>query len=189
MIPVQPLPSDTSDAEVAEGIAAGSPEALRLAFDRWGTLIHTIALRALRDPHDAEEITQQVFVAAWSSRHLLRPGPDALPRWLVGITTNRIADLRRSRFRADRRSVAAAQQLDPVPPPGIDDKVVDRLVLLYELERLGAPRSEILTLAYADDVPLKDIAARLNMPLNTVKSHLRRGLAELRQRLGDDHHG
>ncbi|WP_432560689.1 RNA polymerase sigma factor [Granulicoccus sp. GXG6511] len=183
------LPSDASDAEVAEGIAAGSPDALRLAFERWGTLIHTIAVRALRDVHDAEEITQQVFVAAWSSRHLLRPGPDALPRWLVGIATNRIADLRRSRFRADRRTGAAAQQLDPSPPPGIDDKVVNRLVVLYELERLGSPRSEIVRMAYADDIPLKDIAAQMNMPVNTVKSHLRRGLAELRQRFGGDNHG
>lgn len=185
---VRPLPSDASDTEVAEGIAAGSPEALRLAFERWGTLIHTIAIRALGNSHDAEEITQQVFVAAWSSRHLLRPGPEALPRWLVGITTNRIADLRRSRFRADRRTMAAAQQLDTNSSPGIDEKVVTKLVVVYELERLGPPRSEILRMAYADDVPLKDIAAQLDMPLNTVKSHLRRGLAELRQRFGGENH-
>lgn len=185
---MQPPYPDASDAEVAEGIAAGSPEALRISFERWGALIYTIAIRALGDAHDAEEITQQVFVAAWSSRHSLRPGPEALPRWLVGITTNRIADHRRSRFRSDRRAVAAAQELRSRPSRA-DDDIVDKLVLAFELERLGEPRHEIMKMAYLDDVPLKDIADRLNMPVNTVKSHLRRGLTQLRTRFGGEDHG
>jgi RNA polymerase sigma factor (sigma-70 family) len=173
---------DCSDADVARGIAEGSAEALRLAFQRWGSLIHTIAFRALGDPHDAEEVTQQVFVSAWSSRRQLKPSPEALPGWLVGIAKHRIADLRRMRMRADRR-VAAAHQMGTRTSTTLDDRVAERLVLAYELERLGDPRAAILRMAFVEDLPQAEIAAQLKLPLNTVKSHVRRGLAELRQRL------
>lgn len=174
---------DCSDADVARGIAEGSAEALRLAFQRWGSLIHTIALRALGDAHDAEEVTQQVFVSAWASRRQLRPDPEALPGWLVGIAKHRIADLRRMRMRSDRRVAAAHQLSTQTTSTSLDDRVAERLVLAYELERLGDPRAAILRMAFVEDLPQADIAARLKLPLNTVKSHVRRGLAELRQRL------
>lgn len=187
---VEVVSPESSDADVAQGIVDGSPDALRLAYQRWGSLIHTIALRALGDAHDAEEVTQQVFVSAWSSRHRLRPGPEALPGWLVGIAKHRISDLRRTRMRADRKVAAVQQEVGSHAGPTLDDRVAERLLLAYELERLGDPRGPILRMAFVEDLPQVEIAARLELPLNTVKSHVRRGLAELRQRLEEvSNHG
>lgn len=75
---------DMSDDDVALAIIDGSHDALRVAFVRWGSLVYTVALRILFDPHDADEVTQQTFISAWSSRHLLRPEPSALPGGLSG---------------------------------------------------------------------------------------------------------
>ncbi len=172
----------TSDADVAAAIREGSHAALRVAFDRWGSLIYTYALRILGDPHDADDVTQQTFVSAWSSRHLLRPEPTALPGWLVGIAKHRIADVQRSRARGLRTASAiAVQPAAPVEP--IDQRVTDRVVVAYELDRLGDPKATIVRRAYVEDVPLATIADELGLPLSTVKSHARRGLAQLRQRL------
>lgn len=172
----------TSDADVAAAIREGSHAALRVAFDRWGSLIYTYALRILGDPHDADDVTQQTFVSAWSSRHLLRPDPTALPGWLVGIAKHRIADVQRSRARGLRTASAiAVQPAAPVEP--IDQRVTDRVVVAYELDRLGDPKATIVRRAYVEDVPLATIADELGLPLSTVKSHARRGLAQLRQRL------
>lgn len=178
--------ADATDLEVAEALAAGSAEALQVAYERWGRLIYTIAFRAVGNREDADEITQQVFVSAWTSRHLLVPSVDAMPRWLVGITRNRIADLRRAQFRLLRRVDAFATEVRSAPSPDVDLAVIDQLTLAYELDRLGPPRDSILTMFYLEDRTQQEIAERLNMPVNTVKSHLRRGLAELRTRIGGD---
>jgi RNA polymerase sigma-70 factor (ECF subfamily) len=172
----------TSDADVAAGIREGSHAALRVAFERWGSLIYTYALRILGDTHDADDVTQQTFVAAWSSRHLLRPEPSALPGWLIGIAKHRIADVQRSRARGLRTASAIAGQPE-APTPSIDQHVTDRVVVAYELDRLGDPKATIVRRAYVEDVPLATIAEDLGLPLNTVKSHARRGLAQLRERL------
>lgn len=172
----------TSDQDVAAAIREGSHAALRIAFERWGSLIYTYALRILGDPHDADDVTQQTFVSAWSSRHLLRPEPSALPGWLVGIAKHRIADVQRGRARGLRTVAAVALQPEETEP-SIDQRVTDQVVVAYELDRLGDPKATIVRRAYVEDVPLATIADDLGLPLNTVKSHARRGLAQLRERL------
>ena len=172
----------TSDQDVAAAIREGSHAALRIAFERWGPLIYTYALRILGDPHDADDVTQQTFVSAWSSRQLLRPEPSALPGWLIGIAKHRITDVQRSRARGLRTVSAIAGQPEP-PAVAIDEHVTARVVVAYELTRLGDPRATIVRRAYVEDVPLAAIADELGLPLSTVKSHARRGLAQLRERL------
>ncbi len=182
LVEVTSIDAQASDLEVALAIRAGSHEALSVAFTRWGSLIYTLAMRTLQNAHDADEVTQQTFVSAWSSRHLLRPEPSALPRWLIGIAKHRIADLRRTQARSHRTAMTMEAQAEPSPPT-MDDAVADRLVIAFELERLGHPRATIVRRAYVEDVPLATIAEDLGMPLNTVKSHAKRGLAQLRERL------
>lgn len=172
----------TSDQDVAAAIREGSHAAIHIAFTRWGSLIYTYALRILGDPHDADDVTQQTFVSAWSSRHLLRPEPSALPGWLVGIAKHRIADVQRNRARGLRTASAVALQPEARVEP-IDQRVTERVVVAYELDRLGDPKATIVRRAYVEDVPLATIADELGLPLNTVKSHARRGLAQLRERL------
>lgn len=95
---------------------------------------------------------------------------------------DRIADLRRGRARA-YRTVSTLEAAPASSPPTMDDAISNRLVLAYELDRLGDPKATIVRRAYVEDVPLATIAADLGMPVNTVKSHAKRGLAQLRDRL------
>jgi RNA polymerase sigma-70 factor (ECF subfamily) len=67
------------------------------------------------------------------------------------------------------------------------DLLVDRLVVRAEVERLGPPKSTIMALAFYEELTHQQIAQHLDLPLGTVKSHLRRGLTNLRTRLGDGH--
>ena len=106
------------EESLAEQLVAGSLEALSDAYRLWSPLVHSIALRSLGDPHDAEDVTQQVFVSAWNGRHTLRPEQGSLAAWLVGITKHRVADVRTQRFRAHRNlnavaSYAATETFDP----------------------------------------------------------------------------
>jgi RNA polymerase sigma factor (sigma-70 family) len=168
--------------ELAGRLQDGDQEALGEIFRRFSPLVFTIALRALRDRTDAEDVTQQVFVGAWRSRGTLQVSENALPGWLVGITRHRVSDRLAARARAvrDQEALRAVHQAT-VPDP--QDRLVQRLVLADEIERIEDPRRTILRLAFYEDRTHQQIAAALGMPLGTVKSHVRRGLLHLRGRL------
>lgn len=185
---MQPRPlHEASTEEVATLLTQGDGDALAEAFTRWSDLVHAIALRSVGQSDDAQDVTQQVFVSAWRSRHTLHPGPHALPRWLIGIARNCAADLHEQRRRSDRDAGAAAAAPRPTPV-ALDDQVADRVYLHYELQRLGPPREEILYLAVCDGLTHVEIAERTGLPIGTVKSHIRRGLRLLRDRLEEVRH-
>lgn len=172
---------DPSPAEIATGFAEGREESLAAAYRRWSRLVYTLAIRVLGDQHDAEDVTQQVFVSAWRSREKYDPAAGALGSWLTGIARHRIADRLEARSRDRRNAAAVGEALAPSPAP--DDQLVDRVMLADELDRIDEPRRTILRLAFYEDQTYPQIAARLNLPLGTVKSHARRGLLYLRDRL------
>jgi len=176
---------DENVLTLAARLVAGDEAALEEIYDRWSSLVHTFALRALRDVHDAEDVTQQVFVAAWRSRHTLTPSPAALPAWLVGIARHKVADVRASRSRdADR--LAAVVSLPGARDDAVqsaDDEVAERLVVRQAVEDLPDPRRTILLLAFWEDHSHAEIAEKIGLPLGTVKSHVRRGLMKLHQQL------
>jgi RNA polymerase sigma-70 factor (ECF subfamily) len=173
--------ADDAVTPLAARLVAGDHASLAEVFDRWSALVHTYALRALGDAGDAEEVTQQVFVAAWHSRHALTPSPAALPAWLIGIARNKVADLRAARARDARRTAALAAVADPAA--GDDPDLVDRLVVRQALDEVPEPRGTILRMAFWDDLTHAQIAERTGLPLGTVKSHVRRGLLDLNRRL------
>jgi len=176
---------DDAVRSLAARLVAGEEAALEEVYDRWSALVHTYALRALRDSHDAEDVTQQVFVAAWRSRHTLTPSPSALPAWLVGIARHKIADARAARAReADR--LAAVVSLPGARDDTVraaDEEIAERLVVRQAVEDLPDPRRTIVFLAFWEERSHAEIAEKVGLPLGTVKSHVRRGLMKLHQQL------
>ncbi|GAA6527490.1 sigma-70 family RNA polymerase sigma factor [Intrasporangium sp. DVR] len=168
---------------LARALVGGSTDALAEIYRRWSSLVHTIVLRSLGDAADAEDVTQQVFVSAWNSRHTFRPEQGSIQAWLVGITRHRVADLRTQRYRNHRNLQAVALESAATPTVTDDAEWAQRLLLVRELEMMGDPRAAVIRMAFLEDRSHDDIAETLGLPLGTVKSHIRRGLLHLRQRL------
>lgn len=166
----------------------GDRVALRTAYEQWGGLVMGIAVHALGDRHEAEDVVQETFVAAWRNRQSFATDRGSLPSWLAGIARNKVKDRLRSRHRVPtpvapdaQRPEAAADLIDDV------DRVADVLLVRDALARLRPLQRRVLHMSFYDERPHTEIAAALGLPLGTVKSHARRGLQSLQRQLGAGH--
>jgi RNA polymerase sigma factor (sigma-70 family) len=169
------------DSQLFDAFRAGDERALEQAYQSWSALVYTLALRSLGDPGDAEDVTQKVFVKAWTARHTFRPERGSLSAWLVGITRRCIADTHAERSRRVRLEERAQLDAWPEGAPSLD--IADRIVIANEIDLLDEVPRRILRLAFYGDQTHVQIAESLGLPLGTVKSHIRRSLARLRTRL------
>lgn len=187
--------ADTPGAsESAGGAAPGTatpPETCRLARARRGELagfrelirayqdaVYALALRMLRVPEDAEELAQDVFVSA--HRHIGGITSEAhLLFWLRRTVCHRAID--RLRRRLPHPSVTLDDAAEVASPDTAADPLLERQLRDMVLRLPPAARVVVL-LRYQEDLDPPEISRTLDMPLNTVKSHLKRSLALLRRR-------
>lgn len=174
-------PEEAAD-RLPERFRSGDEAALRELYDRHGGAVLHLA-RVMVGATDAEDVVQATFVAAWTGREGYRPDRGSLLSWLLGIARRKAIDVLHARTRQLRVAETAAGAAPPdvhVAPSA--ETVVDRLVVADELAALPPEQRRMLELAFYDDLTHQQIAAATGVPLGTVKSHLRRGLARLRGR-------
>ena len=171
-----------NDDQLAERLRDGDEKALRLTYDRHGAAVLYLAQRLLGNRADAEDVTQLTFVAAWAGRDSFDPRRGTILGWLLGIARRKAVDRMRSAARDDKLVETVRSQVVPAEEPERPERVVDRLVVADELGRLPEEQRRTLELAFFDDLTHPQIAAVTGLPLGTVKSHIRRGMANLRRR-------
>ena len=160
---------------------AGGNDGLKKAYDAHGRLVYTFCARSL-GPDRAHDVTQDVFVSAWKARDRFDPQKGTLAAWLMGIARNRIVDNVRSEKRHSDRRADENDQPELSTPTEVD-ALSDRLLVAEALRRLPERPRKVLTLAFFDDLTHPQIAEKTNLPLGTVKSDIRRGLAKIRTHL------
>lgn len=164
------------EADVESRFGGDDPAVLRAAFDTCGGAVYAYGRRLLPSKEDAEDLVQQVFVAAWRQRKRYDPTRASLLTWLLGIARYKAID-RLRRLDRERRVVPE----DPASPPDEAGLLADRLLVSEALSWLRPEQQQVLELAFYDDLTHQQIADKLGMPLGTVKSHARRGLQRLRR--------
>lgn len=148
--------------------------------------VFSVALRLTGSREDAEELAQDAFVQLHGALGQVQSLPHVL-HWLLRTITHRSIDRLRARERAPR-----LVQIDMTHLPAASDAAGDPLwekrLRRLLLQLADAPRA-VVTLRFQEDLEPTEIAAVLDMPVNTVKSHLRRSLEWLRAQQAGEAHG
>ncbi|HLG15239.1 MAG TPA: sigma-70 family RNA polymerase sigma factor [Blastocatellia bacterium] len=170
-------------ADPAEHVLARSAEGDQLAFAEivraHQSMVFGLAYHFVRDRSLAEELAQEVFLHLHQNLSSIK-SPAHLTYWLRKVTSHRCIDLAR------RRRVRPQVSLEDVAEP-VAENVSGDPMLSETLRRTIAALPEkprmVVILRYQEDLEPAEIARVLGMPVNTVKSHLRRSLAMLREKL------
>lgn len=180
--PGPPDDVEVDTEQLGARFAAGDRTALAEAYRRSSPLVYTIAIRTLGSGSEAEDVTQRVFLQAWKSRANYDPERRPLPAWLVGITRHVVADRlsERTRERRLQQRVEDHDAGDVAVEDGIAERVADAVVVADGLSRLDQPRRQVVEMSFFDGLTHSQISEKLNLPLGTVKSHIKRGLAQLK---------
>ena len=188
-LPTTPAPTldpqrhaDAADADLAGAFATADETTFAAVYARWSPLVYSAVRRALGDSHEAADVTQAAFVSAWQSRASFDPARGSLPGWLLAIARRRIADHWGAQAKVPTPDDTPAAEAGHRPV----DAAIDRILLADELDRLGEPPGTIMRLAFFDQLSHVEIAERLDLPLGTVKSHIKRSLDRMRRRLEVD---
>jgi RNA polymerase sigma factor (sigma-70 family) len=148
--------------------------------------VYRLAYRLTGNTHDAEDLTQEVFVRVFRSLPGYTPG--TFEGWLHRITTNLFLDMarRRQRIRFEGLGEAAAGLLrddEPTPAQAFDARHLDSDVQAA-LEALAPEYRAAVVLCDIEGLSYEEIAATLGVKLGTVRSRIHRGRAQLRDALG-----
>jgi len=158
----------------------------RALFERLGPLVYSYCRRKLADSGRAEEVAQDVLVAAWQSKHKFDPARASLSTWVMGIARFKVMDAYRASARTPLPVDDTASNGSRGADSSEDDHLADRLLVADALAQLGPRASEAIRLSFYESMTHEEIAAQLGLPLGTIKSDIRRGLLRLRQLLGNN---
>jgi RNA polymerase sigma-70 factor, ECF subfamily len=164
--------------EIIGRIAHGQQTALGELFDRYAGLVNGIALRILREPADAEDVVQEVFVQAWRQADRYDRSRGTPEAWICTLARTRALDRLRRRTSRREEPSETAPATTAAPPQ------VESLAVRKALEALTLNQRKALELAYYEGLTQSEIAERLGEPLGTIKTRIRTAMIRLREVLG-----
>jgi RNA polymerase sigma-70 factor, ECF subfamily len=166
-----------TDSELIRRAARSDHAAFDALYRRHSDRVFRIALRRLRDRGSAEDAMQETFAAVWRSAGSYRAERGSGTAWLYTVARNAIVD------RARRRPVEPSDPPDAVfdgPGPDAETEAAWLRDRLYDaVRRLPEEQRVVIELAYWRGLSQSEIADRLVLPLGTVKTRTRAGLARL----------
>ncbi|MEO7744447.1 MAG: sigma-70 family RNA polymerase sigma factor [Usitatibacter sp.] len=185
---------DLAQARLAELLARaglGDRKAFAELYTAAAPKLFAVSLRIVRERQLAEEVLQDSFVSIWKHAADYAREKSAPSTWMAAIVRNRSLDVvRRHREEPDVDDVGAANLVDEAAAPDREAEArADGHSLGRCLHELEAEQRQVVALAFFHGLTHSELAAHLRRPLGTVKTHVRRALARLRDCLTRDRAG
>ena len=171
-------PEGDPDSLLMQRIRDRDANAMALLYDRYNRLVFTVGLRVLGERSAAEDLTQDVFLRVWNKPRM-EASESGMAAWFAVVARNRAIDvLRQKKHFPDAGD--DSPELDISVPPTLDH---DHLVRRAQsaISGLAAEQRQALELAYFEGLSHSEIAERTGIPLGTIKTRIRTGLATLKK--------
>ena len=179
------LGTTETEEELMGRVAEGDVRAFEAVYDRYHRQAYSLARHITGVTAGAEEATQDAFLSLWRGASGFDPERGRLVTWLLALVRNRSIDwLRRGRRRAlDQAFTEGAAERIEAP-----ERTEEQVLAIHEYDRalrlvaeLPPDQREVIDLAYFEGYSHTEIAARVGIPLGTVKGRVRLGLFKLRR--------
>jgi RNA polymerase sigma-70 factor (ECF subfamily) len=173
------------DRSLVDAVLGGDRDAFRLLVEREQVTVFRACMRILGRPHDAEDVAQESFVMAYKALGSYR-GDGPLGGWLLRIATRqafRRLSQRRETVELSAELPLRSDSADPLQATLAGERGE---MVRSAVATLAEPYREVVALRFFGELSLEEIARATGRPLNTVKTHLRRGLERLRPILGNE---
>jgi RNA polymerase sigma-70 factor (ECF subfamily) len=175
---------------ILQRIARSDSDAVKECLDHYGGLVWSLARRFTRDPGEAEDAVQEIFIAVWESARRYDPEKAAESTFIAMIARRRLIDRLRSQKRTSHIDIASEADLDSQAATDASPETrLDVSRVADAFDRLRPEQKQMLELSIAEGLSHQQISATTGVALGTVKSHVRRGLIRVRELLAADEEG
>lgn len=167
--------------------ARGDEAAFATLYDAMSARVYGLLLRVVRDPAQAEEVTQETFLEIWRTASRFDPSRGSAVAWMLTITHRKGVDRVRSAEAASRRDATYHRETEPVERDVTAEAATASLEagrVRQALETLTPTQREAVELAYLGGYTHTEVATMLELPLGTAKTRIRDGLIRLRDTMG-----
>lgn len=171
--------------ELLSRVARGEQAAMADLYDRTSRRAFGLSLRILREPESAEEAMLDAFTQVWQKAADYDPARGSVMGWILLLTRSRALDSLRARSRRpEEEPVEAASAVDPgLDPEQITEASERARNVRQALLALPKEQRQVIEAAFFEGLSHSEVSESLGQPLGTVKSRIRSGLSNLRDRL------
>jgi len=167
-------------------VAKGDQAAFERIYVATRAKLYGVLLRILGKPELAEEVMQETYLKVWKMAHTFDPTLASPITWMVAMARNRAIDIVRRRSEVSIEDEPEAQNIaaESAPPLARREMTEELKRLLACLGKLDPEKQRIVLLAYYSGWSREQLSTKLDIPVNTIKTWLRRSLLEIRECMG-----
>ena len=177
-------PQDDSDGGILQEVAQGIEHAMDHCISKYGGLVWSIAQRYVQDRSSAEDIVQETFTDLWKSAKRFDPAIATECTFIGLLARRRAIDFARKESR--RPQLEPLSEAESLPHPSVEPSAAVSCKsedVRAALKQLPQETQQLFSLHFDEGMTHPEIAKKTGLPLGTIKTRLRRGLIEVREKL------
>jgi RNA polymerase sigma-70 factor (ECF subfamily) len=175
-----------SDLELMRGIQAQDPEALSQLYDRYNGILKALILRVVHNEAEADDLLQEIFMEIWKQAVNFSPEKGKPLGWMVTLARRRAIDGLRKKQAYERAGERLQAETEQQPDAWVQNTTAEaiefsdtRILVRQMLGRIPPAQRQAIELAFFRGMSQREIAAKTNTPLGTVKTRLELGLKKI----------